>query len=108
MDEREQVVRMNYALCNAFTSARQFDTPMHTETLYDMAKYMVRKGFKQRTWIPVAEQPPVTDGDYLCAFDDGFICTASYRHEEWELWADAGEVTHWMPLPEPPVEEQPW
>ena len=30
---------------------------------------------------------------------DSFICAADY----WEAWDE--EVTHWMPLPEPPGEE---
>ena len=37
--------------------------------------------------------------------DDGFIASATYdRNNGWELWAESGEVTHWMPLPEPPKE----
>jgi hypothetical protein len=58
-------------------------------------------------WIPVSERLPEVDkyGDVnvLVHFDDGFINSATYdKNNGWELWADAGEVTHWMYHPEPP------
>jgi len=58
-------------------------------------------------WIPVEERLPENEQDTLCCFDDGFMATATYMDEykDWELWQDAGNVTHWMPLPEPPKEE---
>lgn len=57
-------------------------------------------------WIPVEERLPEDMQETLCCFDDGFIATATYmvKYKDWELWQDAGEVTHWMPLPEPPEE----
>lgn len=67
-------------------------------------KEYIECGEKMR-WIPVSERMPDEDGDYLCAFDDGFLCTASFLDGDWGLWADAGEVTHWMPMPEPPETE---
>lgn len=56
-------------------------------------------------WIPVEERLPEDMQETLCCFDDGFIATATYmvKYKDWELWQDAGEVTHWMPLPEPPT-----
>lgn len=57
-------------------------------------------------WISVEERLPKTEEDFLCAFDDGFIATASWIDGDWELWADAGQVTHWMPLPKPPTPEE--
>lgn len=63
-------------------------------------------------WVSVEDKTPEAPADNsgdrrvdtLCHFDDGFIATATYDPDldGWELWADAGEVTHWMPLPEPP------
>lgn len=38
--------------------------------------------------------------------DDEFIATATYDKDNgWELWAESGEITHWMPLPEALREE---
>lgn len=54
-------------------------------------------------WISVKRGIPGANQHVLCHFDDGFIATVSTDENcEWELWADSGEVTHWMYLPEPP------
>lgn len=52
-------------------------------------------------WISIKKTTPKEEGEYLCCFDDGFVATASYRDNDWNLWADSGEVIAWMPLPEP-------
>lgn len=57
-------------------------------------------------WIPVTEQPPEYDGEYFVCFSDGFMTTVTYStdhdgNQDWELWADSGEVIAWMPLPGP-------
>ena len=57
-------------------------------------------------WIPVTERLPEEDVNVLVAFDDGFIATTCIIDGEWELWADAGEATHWMPLPDAPEEDE--
>ena len=59
-------------------------------------------------WIPVTERLPSREGKYLTAFSKGEVgqnvflifrdsSTKWYFNSE-----DTGEVTHWMPLPEPP------
>lgn len=50
-------------------------------------------------WIPVAERLP-EDGEYVLAYstqDELMSIAARHRFENWE-------ITHWMPLPEPPKE----
>ena len=57
-------------------------------------------------WIPVTERCPEKSGDYL-VFDD---CRNLYVNEwhcllkKWQY--DDSRITHWMPLPEPPKEEE--
>ncbi|QUH22184.1 DUF551 domain-containing protein [Alkaliphilus sp. B6464] len=51
-------------------------------------------------WIPVKERLPEQDTNVIACFDDGFITGVEYTND-WELWADSGEVVAWMPLPEP-------
>lgn len=66
----------------------------------------------EKGWIPVSERLPECDKRYgeenvLVCMDDGFIATATYvENEGFELWADSGEVTHWMSLPAPPRESE--
>lgn len=60
-------------------------------------------------WISVEDRlPEVDETGYtyvLVCMDDEFITTADFTTDEsFGLWEDSGEVTHWMPLPEPPKE----
>ena len=74
-------------------------------------------------WIPVTERLPEADGEYLCYFEDGGCCAVNFDEtgQAFGAWVNefapdtlgwCGEhfeefqgVTHWMPLPEPPVME---
>lgn len=70
-------------------------------------------GMKAPRWISVKDRLPETDGEYIVYItsDDGEKCVTcdhwvKSSHERWFLFDDAGAVvTHWMPLPEPPKEE---
>lgn len=66
---------------------------------------MVVSGKKPR-WIPVSERLPEEDGCYLVAVKNDhqrkYSKTAWFSHGSWFARQD---VTHWMPLPQPPKEE---
>ena len=51
-------------------------------------------------WISVKDGLPEPDTFVTACLDDGYITTVDYG-DDWELWADAGEVVAWMPLPKP-------
>ena len=59
-------------------------------------------------WIPVTERLPEKSDEYLvyCGEYDG-VCVLNYEILETKSkWRSRWkEVTHWMPLPEPPKEE---
>ena len=63
---------------------------------------------KAQRWIPVSERLPEIDKEYgdvdvLVYTDEGIIEATTYDKDAgWGLWVEAGEVTHWMPLPAPP------
>lgn len=72
----------------------------------------------RKRWIPVAERLPESQGPFLTryGFGDASIETGQFFYGVlYYLYADAEphwqhesvgvEVTHWMPLPEPPKEE---
>lgn len=52
-------------------------------------------------WILVSEALPDEEGSYLVTFDDGYVSSAPFYDENWELWCDSGEPVAWQPLPEP-------
>lgn len=51
-------------------------------------------------WASVQEKLPSKNEYVIACFDDGFITGVEYTND-WELWADSGEVVAWMPLPKP-------
>ena len=57
-------------------------------------------------WIPVTERLPEGEGCYLVAVKNDhqrrYSKTAWFSHDSWFA---RQEVTHWMPLPQPPKEE---
>lgn len=68
-------------------------------------------------WLPIGtDQPPLSDlgrtKNYILAVDSkGRMSVAyAYRHSagmiQWVMAKPIGEVTHWMPLPVPPITAQ--
>ena len=68
-------------------------------------------------WIPAAERLPEEDGVYVVLTNTGTITTARWFTEKdfpanehmgsyhrKASWSQKRNATHWMPLPEPPVE----
>ena len=63
---------------------------------------------RKAEWISANDRPPEKAGDYLVSTKSGFVWTYFFRPSIG--WYDssgylADDVTHWMPLPEPPMEE---
>ena len=60
-------------------------------------------------WIPVTERLP--EDDTICILTNGVSDAIGYRgkvfgwHLIWTDYLEESDVTHWMPLPEPPKEE---
>ena len=57
-------------------------------------------------WIPVTERLPENDTAVIVATDNGIVFQCLYAYDGWDLWdGHSVNVTHWMPLPEPPASE---
>lgn len=55
-------------------------------------------------WIPVSERMPENDGAYLC-WDNRYVTTYAFIFGAWQAnQFVAKNITHWMPLPNPPKE----
>ena len=64
---------------------------------------------EERRWIPVTERLPddsIPSTFYLCYWN-GYIRVCKYwrARKVFELRGKTVKVTHWMPLPEPPKED---
>ena len=66
-------------------------------------------------WISVKDRLPDKNGQYLCWFGKNIVAKGMAIVTYLEMWQAFGSleslenypnVTHWMPLPEPPEEEK--
>lgn len=58
-------------------------------------------------WIPVSERLPEEDEIYLISVNSdtkGIYSRTAWYFTQNEQWLAMQEVTHWMPMPEPPKE----
>ena len=95
--------------------ADRADHPSWTRMMHKAAKRLEELDEKHR-WIPVTERLPEPETAVIVFFH-GYIDILTYRYNRWGnvcfmfqdecgYWKEAFcEVTHWMPLPEPPKEE---
>ena len=88
-----------------------------------IADHLIANGVTVQKWIPVSERLPENDYRkhwkerhyYLVRLQYGQMRTARYGYKKYDWWVDSHdcvlskehhtEVTHWMPLPEPPKGE---
>ena len=80
-----------------------------TQNVFErMADHLIANGVVVQRWIPASEPPTVT-GEYIAMIRGDVHPTSlyySFEDEKWFLFGaeDNYDVTHWMPLPEPPKE----
>ena len=88
-----------------------------SHTAEEVADHLIANGVTFATdknvgrWIPVAERLPEEDQVVLCVRRNGNYWVASWTYIDWmwydeNEWHKEAEVTHWMPLPEPPKEAE--
>ena len=76
-----------------------------------LADHLIANGVTITKWIPVAERLPESEKCVLVYSKDGGVAEGKYnaRFNEWVQFrwnvTKLRNVTHWMPLPEPPEGE---
>jgi hypothetical protein len=78
-----------------------------------MAEYLIANGVTVQEWISVKDRLPENDHWALCFMKDksfGTFRVFQWNYIDWQWndgseWYDENDVTHWMPLPEPPKGE---
>lgn len=104
---REKLVKLLCEASSLSVDAELFEDSSYAQQLEIEADFLIANGVTVQRWIPVTERLPEESGEYLayCGEYDG-ICVIYYEilktKSKWRTnWK---EVTHWMPLPEPPKE----
>ena len=83
------------------------------ETVEDIASYLTDNGVTVQEWVSVKDRLPEDSGYYLVVYQDkynGSISTAfdmyvKCKTDEWWENDFMRDVTHWMPIPQPPKGE---
>ena len=76
-----------------------------------IADHLIANGVTIQKWIPVTEMLPDSEKCVLVYSQDGGVAEGKYnaRFKEWVQFrwnvTELNNVTHWMPLPEPPKGE---
>ena len=74
------------------------------------ADHLIANGVTVQKWIPVTERlPELWQTVIVCDTREQYVGACMYYgNDDWlhddKLW-DTSEITHWMPLPEPPKGE---
>lgn len=95
-----------------------------TQSIEIIADSLIDNGVTIQRWIPVGERLPENDYEkpwkerkhYLVCSFWGRMTVATFGYKEYLWWIDShdcvlsekniGLITHWMPLPEPPKENE--
>ena len=104
MDTKEKLIELCEKALNYAGTGREMRF-----TGGDVTPCLIANGVTVQEWISVKDRLPEESGEYLayCGEYDG-ICVLYYEvlktKGKWRTkWKD--DVTHWMPLPEPPKGE---
>ena len=104
MPDREKLTEL-------LRSAMLIDTEagIYEATVVEIADYLLANGVTVQQWIPVTERMPDCFQNVLTYEANRRTIQETYltRHNEWANVLISGNVTHWMPLPEPPQEGEP-
>ena len=94
-----------------FSAKYQYEDQKLSETCFRAADAIEKLQSQLPKWIPVSERLPEVGKRVLFSYR-GYIKKQPrifigwYNGKQWDsLFATEYDVTHWMPLPEPPKEE---
>ena len=110
MTDREKLMKLLYKAQSTSTEAACFDDITYAQQIEMEADILIANGVTFQKWIPVTERLPDEDQKAICIMDDGSFRVFRWSYIDW-MWDDGNEwykekdITHWMPLPEPPQEE---
>ena len=79
------------------------DAIENTSKAYQMMAEAYEAEVTKQVWIPVTERLP-QDEETVLTWGNQTTILLDWRHDN--KWCCFGDCTHWIPLPEPPKEEE--
>ena len=75
------------------------------KTLGDIADHLIAHGVTVQEWISVNDRLPEQGEEAICIAADGDMMIGKYTEWGWMFPCYFEDLTHWMPLPQPPKGE---
>ena len=69
------------------------------------ADWLITRGVTVQEWISVEDRLPEQGEEAICIAADGDMMIGKYTEWGWMFPCYFEEITHWMPIPEPPKGE---
>lgn len=106
MSKEKQIEEMAFDLCRiALCKHLEQEECDATTCAHCAAEALYDAGYrKQSEWISVEERLPKEDGKYIVHNRSGMVFQAKYYSspKTWGMVDKGVNITHWMPMPEPP------
>ena len=75
------------------------------DTYEGQAEYLIANGVTVQEWISVDDRLPEQGEKAICIDADGDMMIGKYTEWGWMFPCYFEELTHWMPIPQPPKGE---
>ena len=75
------------------------------KTLGDIADYLIANGVTVQEWVSVKDRLPEQGEEAICIAADGDMMSGKYTEWGWMFPCYFEDLTHWMPIPQPPKGE---
>ena len=95
MDVREKLVEL-------LTEFYGCDPMYYDVDALAIAQHLITHGVTVQEWISVDDRLPKNSDNVLVCHNNGLVTTNAWLGSNWWFNNERNQITHWMPLPEPP------
>ena len=105
MDAKEKLVKQAISHFRYGVSHDIFSEPVTTYAKLAIEALEKENGVTVQEWISVNDRLPEQGEEAICIAADGDMMIGKYTELGWMFPCYFEELTHWMPIPEPPKGE---
>ena len=69
-----------------------------------IADHLISNGVTVQEWVSVDDRLPKNSDNVLVCHNNGLVTTNAWLGANWWFKNERNQITHWMPLPDPPEE----